>query len=74
MKPGETISVPITFEFFLSSSDNITKSLLFDIKPSISKDDVHYHIEVTGHNDINSSAQIYTIVDTVLQDETTGDN
>lgn len=74
IKAGETLTIPIVFEYFLNNNDNsnteITKSLLFDIKPNISQDDVHFHVEICGHNETNSSSQVYTIVDTVLQDET----
>ena len=52
---GESISIPIVFEYYTNSSNKkIIKSLYFDIRNSLVRDPLHYMIEVIGNNNIAS--------------------
>lgn len=67
IRPGESVSIPITFEFYISSDDtkqsSISKSLIFCIKDSQYQEPKYYEIEVTGNNSINDTNSIYTTID-----------
>lgn len=75
IRPGESISIPITFEFYISynnSNSSISKSLIFYIKDSKYNDPKYYEIEITGNNSLNNANSIYTSVDNfVLSDSLT---
>ena len=69
---GKSLSVPILFEYFLmpdnnSSNASISKTIAFDIKPSLMKDPEHYILTVTAKYDYTqtlASTQAYsTLVD-----------
>lgn len=59
---GESISIPIVFEYFVDSSmKNIKKSLYFDLRNSLVKDPQHYMIEIVGNYDFTSqNMTLYT--------------
>lgn len=59
---GESISIPIVFEYFVDSSmKNIKKSLYFDLRNSLVKDPQHYMIEIVGNYDFSSqNMTLYT--------------
>lgn len=67
IRPGESVSIPITFEFYISSDDikqsSISKSLIFCIKDSQYQEPKYYEVEVTGNNSINDTNSIYTTID-----------
>lgn len=81
IKPGESISIPLTFEYFLPSTDSenssdilnkISKKLVFAIKDSISSDGRYFELEVTGNRSSNFSDSIYTSIDNyTLEDSLT---
>lgn len=53
---GESLTVPIVFEYYTnSSSKKIVKSLYFDLRNSLVKDPIHYMIELVGHNGMTSN-------------------
>ena len=57
---GKSLSIPLLFEYFLSSSESnpkseITKSIGFDLKPSLVKDMEHYIISITAKYDYTQS-------------------
>lgn len=64
---GKTISIPILFEYFLSPNDDsvnvsISKSIAFDLKPSLMKEPEHYILTVTAKYDYSqtvASSQSY---------------
>lgn len=65
IKVGESVSIPIIFEYFLSEKQTITKRMMFDIKNSLLNNPLNYIIELTANYDRslevsidNSSAQI----------------
>jgi len=69
---GNSLSIPILFEYFLIPDDNSTnvslsKTIAFDIKPSLMKDVDHYVLTVTAKYDYSqtlASMQSYsTLVD-----------
>lgn len=65
---GMSLSIPLIFEYFLSSSESsvkssIRKTLAFDLKPSLIRDIDHYIISVTAKYDYtqsNASVQNYS--------------
>lgn len=69
---GKSLSIPILFEYFLTPENNytnasISKTIAFDIKPSLMKDPEHYILTVTAKYDYSqtlASKQSYsTLVD-----------
>jgi len=58
---GKTLSIPILFEYFLTSNNNtttnvsISKTLAFDIKTSLMKEPDHYILTVTAKYDYSQS-------------------
>lgn len=69
---GKSLSIPLLFEYFLVPSDNstkvsISKTLAFDIKPSLIKDPEHYILTITAKYDYSqtlASSQTYsTLID-----------
>lgn len=69
---GKSLSIPILFEYFLIPENNsinvsISKTLAFDIKPSLMRDPEHYILTVTAKYDYSqtlASTQSYsTLVD-----------
>lgn len=75
IRPGESISIPITFEFYIATDDNstqssISKSLIFCIKDSQYEAPKYYEVEVTGNNSINDTNSIYTTIDNFTLSDT----
>lgn len=75
IRPGESISIPITFEFYIATDDNstqssISKSLIFCIKDSQYNEPKYYEIEITGNNSINDTNSIYTTIDNFTLSDT----
>ena len=75
IRPGESISIPITFEFYIATDDNstqssISKSLIFCIKDSQYNEPKYYEVEVTGNNSINDTNSIYTTIDNFTLSDT----
>lgn len=79
IKPGESISIPITFEYFLtndSDSDStpskISKKIIFAIKDNVASDGKYFELEVTGNNSSNFANSIYSSIDNyTLEDRLT---
>jgi hypothetical protein len=67
---GQSISVPITLEYFINNSVSNTtiKSLYFDLKTSLYKDISHYLLEIHLNKDNSSTNTMITNVS--LYDET----
>lgn len=66
IEPGNSISIPIVFEYFVDSTlSSITKSLYFDLRNSLIHDPVHFMIEVTGNYDYSTTGEIYADIDNV---------
>lgn len=56
---GGTLSVPITFEFYLNQDlTSVTKGLYFDIKPSAYSEQLHYMVDLTALYDFTSSGNV----------------
>ena len=75
IRPGESISIPITFEFYIATDDNstqssISKSLIFCIKDSQYNEPKYYEVEVIGNNSINDTNSIYTTIDNFTLSDT----
>ena len=75
IRPGESISIPITFEFYIAGDDNttqssISKSLIFCIKDSPYNEPKYYEVEITGNNSINDTNSIYTTIDNFTLSDT----
>lgn len=52
---GESVSIPIVFEYYIESSSKVVKSLYFDLRNSLVKDPIHYMIELVGYNGLSSN-------------------
>lgn len=81
IKPGESVTIPITFEYYInkdntdsSSQNSISKSIIFAIKDSLSLGPKYYEIEVTGNNTIQELNTIFSNIDSFeLSDSITTD-
>lgn len=86
IKPGESISIPLTFEYFIptdnsgtsdtsaSTMSKISKKLIFVLKDSPMSSGKYYELEVTGNQSNNFADQIYTAIDKfTLEDSLTVD-
>lgn len=51
IKVGESVSIPIVFEYFLSQKQTISKKLMFDIKNSLLSNPLNYILELTANYD-----------------------
>lgn len=86
IKPGESISIPLTFEYFIPDDDSdtsnsssstpskISKKLIFVLKDSPMSSGKYYELEVTGNQSNNFADSIYTSIDNfTLEDSLTVD-
>ena len=48
LNPGESISIPIAFEYHTNENEYITKYMSFDLRPSLYKDPITYTFGVTA--------------------------
>lgn len=61
---GESISIPITLEYYVDESlQGITKSIYFDLRPSLIKDPDHYMISIKCNYDYTTSNSLYNSTD-----------
>lgn len=54
---GKSLSIPVVFEYYLPVSDDltsVTKTLCFEIRPSVFKDPVQYILNITAKKDMGS--------------------
>ena len=56
---GESVSIPIVFEYFLSEKQTISKRLMFDIRNSLITNPLNYIIELTANYDTSLSTNMY---------------
>lgn len=67
IKPGESISIPLTFEYFIDNDsaniNSISKKIIFAVKDSVMSDGKYYELEVTGNVSNNFTDSIYSTVD-----------
>jgi hypothetical protein len=56
---GESVSIPIVFEYFLSEKQKISKRLMFDIRNSLLTNPINYILELTANYDTSLNANIY---------------
>lgn len=77
IKPGESISIPLTFEYFISNDsesttdtiNKISKKLIFVIKDSIMSQGRYFELEVTGNQSNNFTNSIYTSIENYTLDD-----
>lgn len=66
IKSGESVEIPITFEFFIDSNSfgksNIKKSIIFAIKDSLYEDEKYFEVEIAGNANNTISNSIYSSV------------
>lgn len=88
IKPGESISIPLTFEYFiLKSNDNstdststsdaitsISKKLVFVIKDSVMSSGRYFELEITANQSSNFTDSIYTSIDNYTLDDSLTEN
>lgn len=77
IKPGESISIPLTFEYYIdpnSKLNDITKSIVFAIRDSLSTDEKYYEIEVTGNKSASLSNSVYSSIDNFVLSDSLTDN
>ena len=48
---GESVSIPIVFEYYLSVKENISKRIMFDLRNSLVTNPLNYIIEITANYD-----------------------
>lgn len=67
IKPGESISIPLTFEYFIDNDsaniNSISKKIIFAVKDSVMSDGKYYELEVIGNVSNNFTDSIYSTVD-----------
>ena len=56
---GASISIPFMFEYFLSSTEKISKCLMFDLRNSLITNPLNYIIEITANYDNSLQGEIY---------------
>lgn len=57
---GESLSIPITLEYYVNTNHpNISKSIYFDLRPSLIKDPFHYMIQINCNYDYTTSDSLY---------------
>ena len=56
---GESVSIPIVFEYFLSEKEKITKRIMFDLRHSLVVNPLNYIIEITANYDNSLQANVY---------------
>lgn len=60
LEVGKSLSVPIKFEYFLNSTTNeVTKTIAFDLRSTLLKDPEHYILSVTAKYNYDVSASDY---------------
>ena len=82
IKPGESISIPLTFEYFLpkdtesttNTINKISKKLIFVIKDSVMSSGRYFELEVTGNQSNNFTDSIYTSIDNYTLDDSLTEN
>lgn len=78
IKPGESISIPLTFEYFILKEDTdinkLSKKLIFVIKDSLMSTGKYFEIEATGNQSSNFTDSIYTSIDNYTLDDNLTDN
>lgn len=84
LKPGQSVTIPLTFEYYINNDDestensvpqnSISKSIIFAIKDSLSAGPKYYEIEVTGNKEIQELNTIFSNIDSFeLSDSITTD-
>jgi len=56
---GESVSIPIVFEYYLSKKEKISKRIMFDLRHSLVANPLNYIIEITANYDNSLQANIY---------------
>ena len=73
IKVGESVSIPIVFEYYLNSKQSITKTIIFELRNSIITNPINYIIEITGNYDNSLQGDIYrsdqTLGQQIISDE-----
>ena len=57
---GESISIPLTFEYFLNDKNSISKTIMFDIKHSLLTEPLNYILEITANYDTSLETNMYS--------------
>lgn len=71
IKIGESVSIPIVFEYFLSEKQTITKRIMFDIKNSLLNNPLNYILELTANYDTSLEANLDNLSTITISDEAT---
>ena len=56
---GESVSIPIVFEYFLSNMQSISKMIMFDLRNSLISNPLNYILEITANYDNSLQHNIY---------------
>lgn len=57
---GESISIPIVFEYFLSTKESISKTIMFDLKHSLVANPLNYILKLTANYDNSLQGNMYS--------------
>ena len=56
--PGEEISIPIIFEYYIKDGESISKTMSFDILPSLYKDPITYTFKVNAKYSLDAADKV----------------
>lgn len=78
IQAGESIEIPVTFEYFIDKDSfdrsSIKKTLIFAIKDSLYRDENYYEVEIAGNTSSLNTNSIYTESNNIdLSNELDGD-
>ena len=66
---GESVSIPIVFEYYLSVKEKISKRIMFDLRNSLVTNPLNYIIEITANYDNSLHAEMYDNTLTAITDD-----
>lgn len=66
---GESVSIPIVFEYYLSVKENISKRIMFDLRNSLVTNPLNYIIEITANYDNSLHAEMYDNTEAAIVDD-----
>lgn len=66
---GESVSIPITFEYYLSVKEKISKRIMFDLRNSLVTNPLNYIIEITANYDNSLQAEMYDNTEPAIVDD-----
>jgi hypothetical protein len=66
---GESVSIPIVFEYYLSVKEKISKRIMFDLRNSLVTNPLNYIVEITANYDNSLHAEMYDNTEAAIVDD-----